>query len=163
MQEIKASKLRGILALFLLSGIVVFILYITTLSQSSDSKTDEFSTCDLTKEACEQLIDGHLFHIEVVKPSIRALEPFTVVVQDKTSNGLSLPQYISSVEVMIEGRDMYMGSIQKRLLRQADRWQGDMTIPVCAVDNDMVWRINIMLFKQRQLYKRLIFDVSVNH
>lgn len=110
-------------------------------------------SCHLNNGACTSFSDlfGRI-SVEVTPNNFPAFKPLSVKVT--VENHL-----VNSIEVYLQGKDMFMGPNSTLLNNNGQgRWSGNTVIPVCSVDTDMTWLVNIMV--QGDESELLIFEIK---
>ena len=110
-------------------------------------------SCRLNNGACSSLSNffGRI-SVEVTPKNFPAFKPLSVKVT--VENPL-----VSGIEVSLQGKDMFMGPNTTFLTNNGQGlWSGSSVIPVCSVDINMIWLVNITLLgDEREL---LIFEIE---
>lgn len=150
-------RIVGLLAgLIVIIGSVVYFLSEGQFgSQQSDKEVDHtyYSDCLSSAPDCLLHISSNLeLNIRIEPLEIVPLERFRIHLSSPIESSLD---DISDLIVWVKGRDMDMG---KHILTQASQGN-DLTqgvsltgmIPVCTVDDDMVWRLVVSFMHKGKL------------
>jgi hypothetical protein len=110
-------------------------------------------TCRLNDGAC--LYSSSYFGdvlVEVSPKEFPAFKPLSVFV------ALASP-LVKSISVSFQGKDMFMGPNSVSLNKTLQGvWSGDTMIPVCSVDPNMVWLVQLTLIGEES--EQLVFEVK---
>jgi hypothetical protein len=136
-----------------LISLVVFIffqLYNNNKNTVAIAKATIPSKCSLENMSCSvSMSDGQILLFDLVPKGLPAMEPLMLTI---TGSGLNQ----KPLKIWFEGKDMNMGKhfmlpvTSQNQLSNAVSFKG--MIPVCTLDKDMQWLLNIELTDKHQLY-----------
>lgn len=110
------------------------------------------SLCQFQIKPCEQVVNGNLVSMQFDKKHAPSEKPIEI--------SLAFSETVSDVNVVVEGRDMYMGVIPVILTPIANMdykvYNGNLIYGSCA-SGYMVWRANISFAQEGKTY-RVWFD-----
>ncbi|WP_250658053.1 hypothetical protein [Alkalimarinus coralli] len=152
-------NLKHLLTVLSLLVLLAFVISVPRLLKSpSEIEGERVSNvdCDLNMGDCQYLSSIYGDITVAVSPSdLPVLKPLNVSL-------ISSSQKISKAIISLDGRDMYMG-VNKAFLKRStqDSWDGVITIPVCTIDDEMVWLFSITLHGAEP--ERLVFTIKSTH
>lgn len=142
-----AATWRHLTALALLLALVAGLLWgVPRLVEYSGLRQDSApalvltpSACDLNRGSCHAGQDGKTLEFSLGPAPIASLKPLRAEVRLK---GIKA----RAVTLLLEGRDMYMGLNETRLVAQdgSDQWHGTTELAVCSTGR-MVWRARLLI------------------
>ncbi len=132
----------------LVSALILFLFgvcYVLIGRQSPMPVVISKASCQLSNTPCTVSLPGHgRFTIALNPMGLPAMEPLQLKM-----TGLDIsPENIKDMKLWFQGRDMYMGQhflqpdLPKSIANEASM-EFDGMIPVCTVDNNMVWQLVI--------------------
>lgn len=132
------------LAIIALAAVVLIPKYFQTTPATSMLSTD--AECDLHATKCSAQHAQQAINLDIKAEQISSAKSmlFEVELENLEANQIMLD---------IKGKQMYMGVNQVHLNRVAgenNRWQGEVTLPVCATGS-MTWVTSVITEKDGQL------------
>ena len=153
-------NIKHVVTVFLLLVILGGVIYAPSLLKSSSSNNIDNITnvdCNLNLGDCTYQSSEHgLLTVSVTPKSFPALKPLSITLTTTS-------RLITGSTINLSGKDMFMGLNQVELLQQSDTgvWKGNITIPVCTVDADMIWLFSVMLRGPKT--EELLFRIKSKH
>ena len=126
------------------------------ISESIDTQHLAVQACRLNDNACVYVSSyfGNV-RIEVTPKNFPAFKPLSVAVDVKSP-------LLKGITVSLQGKDMFMGPNSISLSNlNAGEWGGSATIPVCSVDADMTWLLQLTLMGEQS--ETIVFEVKSVH
>lgn len=144
-------KLAVILLLAFIFGVSGYLVYQTWLPsplKSSEPIPLIFeANCFLQERICTASHQQIQIALALSPQPVPLMKPVQVAMQ---VHGLN---HLETIELKIEGVNMYMGFQNVQLTKQSDNeWQGSFTLPVCS-ESEMQWRVTANLNSKQQSYQ----------
>ena len=145
---LKLIVTTGIIFIF---GIASFVFYNNNKNTAEITTTTIHSDCSLQKMPCKVFMpDGQMLLFVIEPNSLPAMEPLRLSV----TGGAILK---NPFKVWFEGKNMNMGRhymlLDHNKNQAFDKKIFKGMIPVCSIDNEMVWLLNVEVALKNQLFK----------
>lgn len=144
-------KLAVILLLAFIFGVGGYLVYQTwlpsPLKPSESIPVISEANCFLQERTCTASHQQVQIALALSPQPVPLMKPVQVSMQ---VHGLN---HLETLELKIDGVNMYMGFQSVQLTRQSDNeWQGSLTLPVCS-ESEMHWRVTANLNSKQQSYQ----------
>ncbi len=152
------TRVVPISVLIVLSGCLLAILFFSQSLLTSKSSSVTRVVCSNGESQCTLNLHDQGY-------VTASLEPYPLQAQKKHRVSLVFNslQPEGDVRVTIEGKDMYMGVSHYPLSRiSRGRFEGNIVVPVCVIDADMLWLVSFNFVFQGGKHQ-VIFETAVIH
>ncbi|MFZ1388990.1 MAG: hypothetical protein WBP46_04220 [Thiolinea sp.] len=144
-------KLAVILLLAFIFGVGGYLAYQawlpSPLNPSDPVPLISEENCFLQENACTASHQQVQIALALSPQPVPLMKPVQVSMQ---VNGLN---HLETIELKIEGVNMYMGFQSVQLTKQTDtEWQGSFTLPICS-ESEMHWQVTANLNSKQQSYQ----------
>lgn len=142
----KLTRARLIQIIFLMVVLISAFTWRTLTYEPISSVNPPIKSCDLTNEKCEITLDKKIITIDF---STRPLS-------ENSTLELTISGEMLQPVAMVEGVDMFMGSIPITFSESSTGWNGEFFIPACT-HSKMTWQINLDINNENETLNFTVF------
>lgn len=144
----KRAILLGLAFIVGMSGYLVYQMWSPSRTNSpSYRQLSSESNCFLQERACTATDEQALITLTLDPKPVRLMQPVQATMQ------IAGLKNIDTVELKIEGINMYMGFQQVQLTKHTDLdWEGNFSLPICS-ESEMQWQVTATLHSIPHTYQ----------